>query len=204
MYFYFNSFAQYDPKAKEVLEQMSDKYQKISAYSADIKSSMVNEADNINETMAGEIVVKKNMFKLKLDEQIIYNDGETVWTYLTEINEVNIDNHNAEEDNITPSKIYNAYKEGYKYLYLEEKAINNINCDVVDLVPENPKESQFFKIRMFISQKDKNLVSWIMFETSGNQYQYTISNFKQNISVEDSSFKFNPSNYPNVEIVDLR
>lgn len=198
------TYAQYDEKAKQVLDEMSEKYSKIESYSADITSSMVNEDDGIDEEFSGEITVKNNMFKLQMDEQVIFNDGETVWTYLTEINEVNIDYHDPDEDNITPSKIYNEYKKGYKYLHLGEETMKGVLCDVVELVPEEVDGKQFFKIRMFISQKDRSLVSWIMFEKYNTQYQYTISNFKEDIDVSASDFKFDTSQYPGVEVIDLR
>ena len=196
--------AQYDPKALVVLDAMSAKYSKISSYKAKIKSSMVNEVDGINEEMNGEITVKNDMYRLKIEEQEIYNDGKTVWTFLSEINEVNIDDYYPEDDEITPSKIYTAYKKGYKYVLIEENTLNGVKCDVVDLVAENVKSTQFFKIRMFISQKDRSLIGWTMFEKSGSQYKYTIENFQENIKVEDSYFKFNPAKHPGVEIVDLR
>ncbi|MDH5397326.1 MAG: outer membrane lipoprotein carrier protein LolA [Cyclobacteriaceae bacterium] len=196
--------AQYDQKARTVLDAMSEKYSKISAYKAEITSTMVNESDGIDEKMQGEITVKGNKFILKLDEQAIYNNGQTVWTYLIEANEVNIDNYDPDEEEITPSKIYNAYKKGYKYLYIEEANINSNLCDVIDLVPENTKDTQFFKIKMYISQKDRSLISWVMFEKSGNQYKYEIFNFKDNIQIAESAFTFDPSKYPGVDIIDLR
>ena len=196
--------AQYDQKALTVLDAMSNKYKNISSYSASIKSTMINEVDGINEEMNGEIIVKDDMFHLTIDEQEIYNDGETVWTYLPEINEVNIDNYDPDEGEITPSKIYTAYKEGYKYLHVEESVENGVRVDVIDLVAEDAQNSQFFKIRMFISQRDRSLISWTMFEKSGNQYKYSIEDFNPNVTVSASDFRFNVSAHPGVEVVDLR
>lgn len=200
----WNANGQYDPNARVVLDAMSAKYSKITAYKATIKSSMINDVDDLNETMQGEITVKNDMFRLKIDDQIIFNDGKTVWTFIEEINEVNIDNYDPDEEEITPSKIYTAYKKGYKYVLLREESINGERCDVIDLVAEDTKSTQFFKITMFISQKDRSLVSWTMFEKSGTKYKYDIENFKEGINVSDSYFKFNASDYPGVEIVDLR
>ena len=199
-----SAMAQYDDKARVILDAMSDKYSKISAYKASIKSSLINEVDGVNEDMEGEITIKGDMFRLKIDDQEIFNDGSTVWTYLAEANEVNIDNYDPDEEEITPAKILNIYKEGYKYLHLEESTQAGKLCDVVDLIPENAKDTQFFKIRMFVSQKDRSLVSWTMFEKSGNRYKYLITNFTTGIKVDDSHFRFDASKYPDVEVIDLR
>jgi len=54
-----------------------------------------------------------------LNEQHVINDGVTVWTYLPEEKEVNIDNFDANADDVVnPSKIFDIYKKGYKYMYL--------------------------------------------------------------------------------------
>jgi len=197
------AFAQYDQKALEVLDAMSAKYKSMSGFKADFKTSMINEVDGINEEFGGKVVVKGDMYKLEMDDQIVINDGNTVWTYLPDVNEVNIDTYDPAEDEISPSKIYNAYKEGFKYIYLGEEKRNGETVSVIDLVPEN-KDAQFFKIKLFIDVKGSNLKSWIMFDKTGNKYTYTFDNLKTNINPDDSTFKFDATKYPGVEVIDLR
>jgi len=197
------SFSQYDQKAKEVLDAMSAKYKKIPAYSANVTSALINEVDGINEEFKGEITVKGDMYKLKLEDQTVINNGNTVWTYLPDVNEVNIDTYDPDEDEISPSKIYTAYKEGYKYLYVGDESCNGGTCAVIDLVP-NDKDAQFFKIKLFINKSNYNLQSWTMFDKTGNKYKYSIDDFNDNVSVKDSFFTFDTSKYPGVEVIDLR
>lgn len=197
------SFAQNDPQAKAVLDAMSAKYKKIPAYSADITSSLINEVDGINEEFGGKIIVKDDMYRLEMQDQVVINNGTTVWTYLPDVNEVNIDTYNPDENEISPSKIYDAYKNGYKYIYIGEETHDGTTVSVIDLVPNN-KDAQFFKLRLFISKNDNSLKSWTMFDKSGNKYKYTITNFKANPALKDSLFKFDPADYPGVEVIDLR
>ena len=197
------SFGQYDENALKVLDAMSAKYKKIPAYSADISYSLINETDGINEEFQGEITVKGDKYKLELDEQVVINDGTTFWTYLPDVNEVNIDNYDPDEDEISPSKIYDAYKNGYKYLYTGDETVNGRKHAVIDLVPDD-KDAQYFKIKLFIDQGDYSLSKWTMYDKSGNQYNYTITNFNGKINPSDSFFEFDASKYPGVEVIDLR
>ena len=197
------SFAQYDAKALEILDQMSEKYNQINAFKAEFTHSLENPTENISEEFKGEIVVKGEKFKLKMSGQEIYNNGTTVWTFLPEINEVNIDNYYPDQGDMTPSKIYTAYREGYKYLFLEEVSDGGKNYQVVDLVPEN-NNNQFYKIRLKINKEDKILRSWKMFDKSGNTYLYSIINFQPDVDVKDSFFEFDPSKYTGIEVIDLR
>ncbi len=193
--------AQYDVKAKKVLDEMSAKYQAIPSFKAKISQHLENEEENIDEKFSGEITVRGDMFKLIMAGQEIYNNGTTVWTYLDEVNEVNIDNYDPEEGDTNPSTIYNVYKKGYKYVYLDGES--GASEDVVDLIPED-KNLQFFKIRMVINKSDKLLKSWKMFDKNGNRYEYLITSFDGKFSVNNDYFKFNTEKYPGVEVIDLR
>lgn len=199
----YSAQAQYDEKARVVLDAMSQKYRNISAYSADITNSMVNETEGINEKFEGKITIKGDQYKLEMSDQTVINNGNTVWTYLPDVNEVNIDTYDPSDDEISPSSIYDAYKDGYKYLYIGDESCTTGTCAVIDLVP-NDKDAQFFKIRLFVDKKSYSLNNWTMFEKTGNKYKYDITNFNPDISIKDSYFTFDKSTHPGVEIIDLR
>lgn len=198
-----SSQAQYDPKALEILEAMSEKYKAMGAFEANISYTLTNEVDKINEEFKGKITVKGDKFRLSLPEQEVINNGTTVWQYLPDAKEVNIDNYDPSSEDINPSKLFEMYKKGFKYLYLKEEMDGGVPCEVIDLVPEK-KEAQFFKIRMNISKKDKSIKSWTMFDKGGNRYKYTITKFNPDIKVEESFFTFDPKQHPGVEVIDLR
>ncbi|MBL7860945.1 MAG: outer membrane lipoprotein carrier protein LolA [Cyclobacteriaceae bacterium] len=197
------SFAQYDPKALEILEAMSKKYKAITAFEANLTSGLTNETEGVKEEFKGKITVKGDKFRLLLDDQEVINDGKTVWTYLPSAKEVNIDNFDPSSDDVNPTKIFEMYKKGFKYLYLADKTDGGVLCEEIDLVPEK-KDAQYFKIKMMIAKKDKSIQSWTMFDKSGNRYKYTITKFVANIKVDDAFFMFDPKKYPGVEVIDLR
>lgn len=197
------SMAQYDQKALDILDAMSAKYKKIPSYTTKFNYSLINETDGINEEFTGKITVKGEKYMLEMEEQLVINNGTTVWTYLPDVNEVNIDNYDPDEGEITPSKIYDVYKDGYKYILLGNEMIESVSHSVIDLVP-NDRDTQFFKIKLYISEKDFSLKNWTMFDRSGSQYKYSIEDFNADGSYKDSKFTFDASKYPGVEIVDLR
>lgn len=199
----YSTFAQYDPKALQILEAMSNKYKNIAAFEANIAYTLTNEVEKVNEEFKGKITVKGDKFRLALPEQEVINNGSTIWTYLPEAKEVNVDNYDPSSEDVNPSKIYDIYKKGFKYLYLQDRTEAGVVCEEIDLVPEK-KDAQFFKIKMLINKKDKSIQSWTMFDKGGNKYKYTIAKFNPNVKVEDSFFSFDPKKYPGVEVIDLR
>lgn len=197
------SFAQYDPKALEILEAMSKKYKAIPAFEANLTSSLTNESTNTKDELKGKITVKGDKYRLELPEQHVYNNGTTVWTYLPEQKEVNIDNFDPKSDDLNLPKIFEMYKKGFKYLWLGDKTEAGTACDEIDLVPEK-KNAQYFKVKMMISKKDKSVLNFTMFDRGGNRIKYTITKFTPNIKVDDAFFSFEVKKFPGVEVNDLR
>jgi outer membrane lipoprotein carrier protein len=195
--------AQYDPKALEILEAMGKKYKTIPAYETNFSCTLSNDVEKVNEEFKGKLTVKGDKFRMVLPEQEVINNGATIWTYLPDAKEVNIDNYDENSDDINPFKIYEIYKKNFKYLYLQEKTEGGVLCEEIDLVPEK-KEAQYFKIKMFINKRDKTIQGMTWFDKGGNRYKYTITKFNPNAKVEDAFFSFDPKKYPGVEVIDLR
>lgn len=195
--------AQYDPKALEILDAMSKKYKSVPAFEANISCNLTNDVDKINEEFKGKITVKGDKFRMVLPEQEVINNGVTIWTYLPEAKEVNIDNYDPNSEDVNPSKMHEVYKKNFKYLYLQDKSEGGVLCEEIDLVPEK-KDAQYFKIKMFINKKEKTIQSFTLFDKGGNRYKYTISKFSPSSKVDDNFFTFDPKKYPGVEVIDLR
>lgn len=196
-------WAQRDTKALEILDAMSEKYQNINAFKAKLVYKLENPTERLNETFRGEITVMGDMYRLKIGEQEIINNGTTIWTYLEEVNEVNVDNYYPEDDPMAPGKIYTIYREGYKYTFVEEDKQKGQVVEIIDLEPNN-KDEPFFKIRLTIAKEDKTLLDYTVFDKNGNRYLWTVSDFDPTLKLTASHFEFDPSQYKDVEIIDLR
>ena len=197
------SYGQYDPKALTILDAMSEKYNSLDSYFASFTYILENDLESIHEEFAGNIIIKRDMFKLDLGDQEVFNDGETMWTYLKDVNEVNIDYYFPEDEDLTPSSIFSAYKRGYKYMLMEDETIDNAVYNVIDLVPDD-QDKPFFKVRLWIKKTDNSLFRWKLFDRTGNTYLYTITKFNDAYNAKDAEFIFDASKYPGVTEIDLR
>lgn len=197
------TFAQYDPKALEILQAMGEKYKSIPTYEANFSYALTNDVENIKEEFKGKLTVKGDKYRISLPEQEVINNGVTVWTYLPEAKEVNVDNYDKNSGDINPLKIYEIYQKDFKYLYIQDKTEGGAVCEEVDLVPEK-KDAQYFKFKLLIKKKEKVIQSLTMFDKGGNRYKYTITKFSPNAEVADNLFEFDARKYPGVEVIDLR
>ncbi|GAB3535398.1 hypothetical protein GCM10027443_24400 [Pontibacter brevis] len=195
--------AQQDPKAGKILDAMSQKYRTMKAFKADFAQTLENPSAKVKETMAGNILVSGDKYRLGVSGQEIINDGKLMWTFLKDANEVTIMESDEEAESMSPSKIFDMYKKGYKYSYAGTETIEGGKYDVIELAPEDRK-NPIYKVRLFINQKDKSLKSWEMFRNNGNRYTYTIKNFQANPTLASDAFTFNKAKHKGVSVVDLR
>jgi len=195
--------AQFDTKAEALLNAVSKKYEAIKSYKAEFTYELENQQAKVNDKFSGEINVKGNKFNLKLGGQEIINNGKLVWTYMKEENEVNISEYTPDDDEISPTKIHNMYRQGFKYMLSDEETVKGVVYNVVELIPEN-KKKPFFKIKIWINKKDKSIFRWKIFEKNGNRYLYSINKFQPNAKQDESLFAFDKSKYAGVEVIDLR
>jgi outer membrane lipoprotein carrier protein len=201
MLFTFTVVAQNDPQAKKVLDKMSAEYKQIPAYSATFTQTLENKTENISDSFTGEISVMGDKFKADVAGQLIINNSTTVWTYLKEVNEVTINTYDPEAGEMNPSKIYDAYKSGYKYLYMAGEGTAKYH--VIDLVPTN-KDENFYKIRLKINKQSNLLNSWSVFDRAGNIFNYAVTDFKVQNKLTAADFNFDTAQDPNVEVLDFR
>jgi outer membrane lipoprotein carrier protein len=195
--------AQQDPKAGKILDQMSQKYRSMKGFKATFAQTLENPSAKVKETMEGDILVSGSKYRLAVSGQEVINDGKLMWTYLKDVNEVTITENDAEAEAMSPSKIFDMYKKGYKYAYAGTEKQGADVYDVIEMAPED-RNNPIFKVRLYINQKDKTLKSWEMFRNNGNRYTYTIKNFQANPELAADAFSFNKAKYKGVQVVDLR
>ena len=193
--------AQKDPQALKILDAMSAKYQQTPSFKAGFKYLMENPEENINEGFQGTVFVKGDLYKLAMEEQEVRFDGEFVWTYSKEFEEVSVASNEDGEQEISISNIFGLYKSGYKYLFLEAR--DNGATNVVDLVPED-LDLSYYKIRMQINAKDNTLKSFKIFDKSGSRYVYEVQSFAADNSLKVSDFTWTDAQLKGKELIDFR
>lgn len=186
-------------KAGLILDAMSKKYAAIPSFSASFTYSTEGTKDNYK----GEVTVKNKKFRLKLAGQEIFNNGQTVSTFIKETNEVNISNFDPAEEGINPAKIYTIYKKGYKYAFIEELKAGAKVYEVVELTPEKAN-TQIAKLRITVDKKDKSVKSWRFTTKDGKKQNFKIDKFTAINNLTDAYFNFDKTKYAGVEVIDLR
>ncbi len=191
--------------AEKILADVSERYQQLDGFKATFEYTYSTDTDGVVQSNVGEVTVKGDKYRLVLDDQEIYNDGNTVWTYIksSRYEEVTINSVEEDSDELTPSNVYNIYKRGYESKLLGEKNMDGKTVYEILLTSEG-KSSQFKEIRLFVDKNTKDLVAWEIADDAGGRFQYKFKEVNKNQRFQDDYFVFNTSEYKNIEIIDLR
>jgi len=192
-----------DANAVKLLKAVSQKYGAFKTMTMDISLAIENMESKNKETRSGKVMSKGNMFNLSLGNQQIFCDGKIMWTYLKDVNEVQVNNFEQGADIMTPNDIFKIAEKDYLSYMGEKVTENGKSVQIVELTPKN-KNLSFSKIKMYISTTDNSVVKGVVFDKNAMHYTYSISNFKSNVELSDTNFKFDKAKYPGVDVIDLR
>jgi len=198
--------AQQDEKARQILDEVSEKTQACSTISVGFEYYMENQDEGIDEGYSGTIVMKGKKYHIDIGEigLKMVSDGETVWSYMEDANEVTISSIDEEfTEIIDPTTFFTFYEQGFTTNYSGEKNENGKTLYQIDLIPETD-EYDFSKISVAVDKGSMMVYSAVMTDEMGTRYGITTKKLELNIPVDDSIFSFNVSDYDDIEVIDFR
>jgi len=192
-------FAQ-DQVAKDVLDKLSATTKSYKNMTIGFDFILENTSQNIKEAQKGILILEDDNFRLEMDAQTIINDGESQWVYLADMNEVQIMEHDPEDNMMSPNKLFTIYEKGYKYTYLGAESEKGKRLQIIDLFPE--ESGAFMKVTLTVDAAKNQLHKITIHDKNGGTYIYLITSFSSNTTVKP--FTFNSAEFPGVEVIDLR
>jgi len=148
--------------------------------------------------------MKGDKYWTEYSGQEIFCDGQTVWTYIKDNNEVQINlNDPSSNDDLNPLKLLTDYNKTFSPKFIKEETRGPKILQILDLTPLKP--GQFYKVRVEIDKAQKQIVNAIIYDKNGvNTYTYTITKFVTNKTIPDTRFTFKTTDHPGIEVIDLR
>ena len=206
-FYIFGSFAQEpaDTKAKAILDELSVKTKLYKTIKADFTITIESKDKKGKETQNASVTLKGDKYKLQIKGQDVICDGKTVWTYLTDANEVQINNVDTKNpDAITPANMFTIYETGYKYKFEKEELQDKKTMQVINLYPVNPDKKKFHTLKLSVDKMKKQIAMLKIFMKDGGLFTYTIKTFTPNQEINDAAFTYDAKAHPGAEVVDLR
>jgi hypothetical protein len=194
--FFSISIQAQDKKAKDLLDDVTEKVKSYDNIVIDFKYTLNNAKENINQDSKGNVTLKGNMFVLNFMGVTKIFDGKKNYTINPEDEEISISKYNDKDDAaITPSKMLTFFNSGYKYAWDIEQNIKGRKIQYIKLTPTNTKDNRK-EILLGIDIQTKNIYNLIEIGKNGTKTTLTVNSFKTDQPLSKNQFIFVESKYP--------
>lgn len=190
--------AQNDKKAQTILNNVSTTTKSYKSIRIEFTYKMENAAKKINESYKGVLISKGDKYKLTFSGQEVICDSKTVWTYLKDANEVQINSVNTDDDSFTPTKLLTSYNKDYRPKLIKETS----QIQTIELIPI--KKKNFTKVLATIDRTKKMITTISIYDKNGSIYSYIVNKMEVNQPFTDSMFTFKAASHPGVDEIDMR
>ncbi|GAA4974371.1 outer membrane lipoprotein carrier protein LolA [Algibacter aquimarinus] len=189
----FNAFSQ--NKAKDLLNEVSEKVKNYDNISIDFKYVLENTSENIKQETKGDVILQGDKYKLNILGITRLFDGKTMYSISPEDEEVTISSENDnEEDAITPSKMLSFYEDGYTYNMDIQQNIAGRKIQYVKLTPID-SNSELGEILLGIDANTKHIYNLIQIGKNNTKTTLTVNSFKTNEPLSKTLFTFDANKY---------
>lgn len=192
---------QNDQEAAKILDNFSANA--LGAPSVSMKFVLItnDHVENTSDTLTGAVILSKDKYRLDLDNNITWFDGQTSWSYLLAEKEVTVTKADKKDNSFKnrPSAIFTLYKKDYKNRLIEEKP----DSYIIDLYPKDLK-NDLMRIRLSIGKTSLNLKSLEYKRKDGIEITLNVKEYNLKVKPEPDTFTFHEEKFKGVDVIDMR
>lgn len=196
-----------DPEAKAILEKIKSEYQSYSSMEIDF-TLIIAFPEEKEEIQKGSITQQGNKYRMQMGPQEIISDGEALWLYLKDRNEVQINDIeealDGEVDIFSPEDLFTLYEKGdYIYALVNEGKEGGKTVQQIEFKPTD-RYSEYTKLRLTVEKGTNKVMRMKVFSKDGSKYTLNIDKLKANNKFGAEHFTFSEKDHPGVKVEDLR
>ena len=195
--------AQQTSDARKVLDATANRVTAHGGVKASFKADKFSNGQLQGSAM-GTMNIKGEKFQLTTPDMITWYNGETQWSYIKANEEVNISVPTVEEQiSMNPYTFVNLYKKGYTYS-MKESTLRGKACYEVTLTATDSKKN-IHTIIISVDKKDYTpMCVRMQMNDTGQWTRIAVHQFQTGQPFSDTDFEFNPKDFPQAEVIDLR
>ena len=144
-------------------------------------------------------------YKIVVDEYIVYYNEVNLYSQNTEMEEVYVSEPDPDQPGYlqaVPIKIIKAYEQDFNYQYIGNTNLLGKNLIEIQLYPKDIS-GPYSMLKMFVNPVSLKLEATQLKHKEGILYTMLFSEIREDASIKDSMFDFDPAAFPNTEIIEL-
>lgn len=201
---YMPLYSQHNAESKAIMDKAFAGFETSQGIQLSFKTITTDAGGSVYQPQSGIAFIKGNRFKLEMETMEIWFDGETQWVYIDETNEVNISKPEGQEiAAVSPLALLGMYKSGYLLKAPVSTTVNGTPVWRIEMTPATGNRD-FKVVTASINKKNHTVVQVTLTAANGMKTQINITQYNANHQFDDARFRFNKTEHPDAEIIDLR
>jgi len=189
------AFAQGDTKSEQLLDVVSEKMNSYNNIYVEFNYKLHNAEENVNQVTRGNVTLKGDLYNVNFLGVNQLFDGNKVYTIISEDEEVNISDADAEDAaTLTPSKFFSFYKNGFTYSWDVLENMNGRKIQFVKLIPID-SNSEISSVLLGVDVKTNHIFRLIETGNNSTVTTLTITTFKTDQPLSSKLFLFDEAKY---------
>ncbi len=199
----WQAVAQQSAEAANILDRTAQAFEKAGGVKATFRLEALRRGQSLGAAN-GEIELKGERFYLRTDEYMSWFDGKTQWVYMPASEEVTVSRPTqAELQSVNPYMLLYIYKKGFDYVMGDKNSFQGKPVYSVELKATD-KRNDLSHIVLYVDKATYQPVFVKVMLRDQTINEIVIKNYQAGVKLPESRFVFNPQNYPDVEVIDLR
>ena len=155
------------------------------------------DGKTLGDSEKGHAWLQGEAYKVEMNEQQTISDGQSIWTYLIDEEEVMISNATEGADN-TPLKLLTSLDKSYA------ATLTGIDAQGIASIELANPNGQYKRISLKIDTKKTALKSMDVYMNDGSKLVITVEEMKFDQNLDDKFFTFDTKKHPKVDVIDMR
>ena len=155
------------------------------------------DGKTLGNSEKGHAWLQGEAYKVEMNEQQTISDGQSIWTYLIDDEEVMISNATEGADN-TPLKLLTSLDKSYA------ATLAGINAQGIASIELANPNGQYKRVSLKVETKKTALKSMDVYMNDGSKLVITVEEMKFDQNLDDKFFTFDTKKHPKVDVIDMR
>ncbi|HID94953.1 MAG TPA: outer membrane lipoprotein chaperone LolA [Candidatus Latescibacteria bacterium] len=187
---------------KAIVKKVEKRYEKLKTFSVEFQQTFYWKLADKTQGFRGKLYLKKpDMFRVETSHQVIVTDGDTLWIYNPEEEQVIISPYADSEEPSNPQALFFEYTENYEAEYIGTEKIGKRDCYLIKLLPQ--RDDQYITaMKVWVDKKRWLTLKVEYYDVNDNTTTYTLlSDPEVDQKLDDALFKFNIPD--GVEVIEM-
>ena len=167
-----------------------------------IREDIMRETSSEGE---GIIWMKGIMYRIEVEEYVVYYDGEKLYSQNTDTEEVYVSTPDPGDPGYlqaVPVTVIRSYQNNFKYQYMGKRPFMGRERVEIQLYPLE-RSGPYSMLKLFLNPHTRHLEAFVLKHKEGINYTMVLSSVEGGQRLDDDFFRFDPAAYPETEVIEL-